>query len=275
MTQHGFVRDGAALQGFDAGEGMPLLFQHGLGGSNAQVLENVPDQPGIRRLTLECRAQGGSQPGTIRPFSIALFADDALAFSDSRGVERFVAGGISMGAAIALRLAVRHPERVQALILARPAWLFEDGPENMRLYAAVAAALRAAPPDEAKAAFARSALAETLRREASDNLTSLLGFFDRPDPAVTADLLDDIARDGPGVTAAEAATLRVPTLVVGHGVDHAHPLATAQALARTIPDAELVEIPPKASDKAAHVAAFRAAASRFLTAFASPSEPAP
>lgn len=264
MSRIAFARDGVTLQGFDAGEGSPFLFQHGLGGSAAQVAENVPDLEGIRRLTLECRAQGGSEAGLTRPFSLALFADDALAFSESRGVRRFVAGGISMGAALALRLAVRHPERVRALILARPAWLCDVAPANMRPYAAVASTLRAAPPAAAKAMFLRSPTADILAREAPDNLASLLGFFERPDSRLTADLLDDIAQDGPSVSRAEVAALNLPTLVIGHGIDLAHPLATAQELAHLIPSAEFVEIPPKATDKAAHVAAFRAAVTRFL-----------
>ncbi len=170
-----------------------------------------------------------------------------------------------MGAAIALRLAVRHPARVDALILARPAWLFGAAPETMRPYAEVAAALRAAPSrTEARARFASSRIAAMLGRDAPDNLASLLGFFERPDAAVTADLLHDIAADGPGVTRAEAAALRLPTLVIGHAVDHAHPLATAEALASTIPGATLIRIPPKAGEKVAHVAAFRAAVAGFL-----------
>ena len=255
----------ALLQGFDRGRGMPLVFQHGLGGSEAQVAEAMPDLPSVRRLTLECRAQGGSEPGSRRPFSIGAFADDVMAFCDARGVDRFVAGGISMGAAIALRLAVSHPARVGALILARPAWLFDAAPENMRPYAEVAGALRAASSRaEAKARFASSPIAAMLGRDAPDNLASLLGFFDRPDAAVTADLLGDIAADGPGVTRAEAAALRLPTLVIGHAVDHAHPLAKAEALAATIPGATLIRIPPKAGEKAAHLAAFRAAVAAFL-----------
>ncbi len=170
-----------------------------------------------------------------------------------------------MGAAIALRLAVRHPARVSGLILARPAWLFDPAPETMRPYAEVAAALRASPSRaEAKTRFASSPIAARLGREAPDNLASLLGFFDRPDAAVTADLLDDIAADGPGVTRAEAAALRLPTLVIGHAVDHAHPLAIAETLAATIPGATLIRIPPKAGEKAAHIAAFRAAVATFL-----------
>ena len=269
-----FQRHDAVLQGFDRGRGRVLVFQHGLGGSEAQVAENVPDLPSFRRLTLECRAQGGSDAGRERPFSIGAFADDVLDFCDARGVGRFVAGGISMGAAIALRLAVRHPARVGALILARPAWLFDPAPETMRPYAEVAAALRGTSSRaDAKARFASSPMAAMLGRDAPDNLASLLGFFDRPDAETTADLLGDIAADGPGVTRAEAAALRLPTLVIGHTIDHAHPLATAEALASAIPGATLIRIPPKAGEKAAHVAAFRAAVATFLDRLPAATEP--
>ena len=42
-----------------------------------------------------------------------------------------------MGAAIALRLAVKQPELVRALVLARPAWVTEPAPPNMQAYAEV------------------------------------------------------------------------------------------------------------------------------------------
>jgi pimeloyl-ACP methyl ester carboxylesterase len=266
------LRDDAPLHGTDSGgDGTTVLFQHGLGGSEAQVAENFPDSPKFRRLTLECRAQGRSSCGTARPFSIRMFADDVLAACDARGAKKFVAGGISMGAAIALRLAATQPARVTGLILARPAWLFGAGPENMRPYAEVSDALRAAPPAEAKAAFAAGETARLLAREAPDNLASLLGFFDRPAPSVTADLLGQIARDGPGLSREAAASLRLPTLVLGNAEDFAHPLIYARTLAEIIPGAQFIELPPKASRKAAHVAAFRASVAAFLNAL--PSDP--
>ena len=267
MSRIALVRDGATLLGHAAGTGLPVLFQHGLGGAEPQVAENVPERPGIRRLTLDCRGHGGSAPGARRPFSIALFAEDALALCDAAGVEGFVAGGISMGAAVALRLAVRHPARVRGLVLARPAWLFAPAPANMMPYAEAAAMMRAAPPAEAKARFAASPTGRRLAREAPDNLASLLGFFDVARPDVLADVLADIARDGPGVSRDEAAALTVPTLVIGHDRDLVHPLAHAEALAAVIPGAELARIPPKQGQRAAHVAAFRAAVAAFLDRF--------
>lgn len=261
MIESRLRRDDADLRVFDTGEGLPVLFQHGLGGDEAQVAGNFPDKPAYRRITVECRGQGGSTAGSVRPFSIAMFADDVLAAADERGLDRFVIGGISMGAAIALRIAVRHPVRVKGLILARPAWLFEPAPDNMLPYAEVAALLRDFPPAEARARFAGSGTAAMLARVAPDNLASLLGFFDRPDPALTASLLGDIAQDGPGVT---ATGIDVPTLVIGHDVDHAHPLAYAKLLAASIPMAGFVQIAPKATDKVRHVQEFRSAVDAFL-----------
>ncbi|MBZ9853145.1 alpha/beta hydrolase [Mesorhizobium sp. CA13] len=259
------LRDDAALRVFDTGQGgLPVVFQHGLGGDAAQVAQNFPDGPTRRRLTVECRAQGGSGAGHKRPFSIAMFADDVLAAADAAGIERFVAGGISMGAAIALRLAVRHPERVTGLVLVRPAWAFDAAPENMRPYAEVAELIRNRPPNEARAVFAASATAARFRAEAPDNLASLLGFFERDNAAIFAEMMQAIAADGPGVSRAAAFALSIPTLVVGSGVDLVHPLATARELARTIPDAVFAEVAPKATDKALHFTEIRAAIGSFL-----------
>jgi len=64
--------------------------------------------------------QGKSEAGDPVKFSLSQFAADILDFADQRRVDRFVIGGISMGAALSLRIAVRFPERVKALILSRP-----------------------------------------------------------------------------------------------------------------------------------------------------------
>ncbi|KAA3448663.1 alpha/beta hydrolase [Mesorhizobium sp. SARCC-RB16n] len=258
------LRDDAALRVFDTGQGLPIVFQHGLGGDAAQVAQNFPDCPSRRRLTVECRAQGGSGAGSKRPFSIAMFADDVLAAADAAGVERFVAGGISMGAAIALQLAARHPDRVLGLVLVRPAWAFDAAPGNMQPYVEVAELIDRLPLDEARAAFASSVTATRFRSEALDNLASLLGFFAREDVAVFAEVMQAIANDGPGVTRPEAASLAMPTLVVGSGIDLVHPLATARELAETIPSAALAEVTPKAADKDRHFTEIRAAIGGFL-----------
>ena len=247
----------------DRGAGPAVVFQHGLGGDEAQVAEVFPDADGLwRRLTLDCRGQGKSPPDPESRYAIRTFAEDVLRLADERGVERFVAGGISMGAAIALHLAVHHPGRVTALILARPAWLFEAAPETMAPYAEVAGLLGTM---DGLTTFNAGETALRLAVEAPGNLASLQGFFTRPNSEATAALLGAIAVDGPGVTRAQAAALALPTLVIGHGRDLVHPLAYAEELAAIIPGARMVEITPKVTDAARHTEEFRTALRRFLT----------
>jgi pimeloyl-ACP methyl ester carboxylesterase len=264
MKAHLLVDD-QKLAFADEGEGLAVLFQHGLGGNEGQVRENFPDDlPGIRRLTLDCRGHGASPPDPAGRYAIRLFAEDCLRLADARRVPRFVAGGISMGAAIALHLACHYPERVSALILARPAWAFAPAPANLRAYAEVGRLLREAGPAKGRLLFDSRDAAAELARTAPGTLATLRGFFDHPNPSDLGRLLARIAADGPDVSEAQAAALRLPTLVIGHGIDHAHPWEHAAVLATTIPGAILVEIPPKATEPEAHRAAFRSAIRAFL-----------
>jgi pimeloyl-ACP methyl ester carboxylesterase len=252
----------ADLAFVDRGSGPAVIFQHGLGGNEAQIAEVFPDEDHRwRRLTLDCRGQGASPPDPHDAYAIQLFAEDVLRLADRRQVERFVAGGISMGAAIGLHLAVHHPARVSALILARPAWLFDPAPANMAPFVEVARLLTA--PD-GLAAFDATETAAMLARDAPGNLSSLRGFFARPNPEATAALLGRIAIDGPGVTRAQVAALTLPTLVIGQRIDHVHPLAYAETLAATIPGAALVEVTPRMTDADRHVGEVRQALRGFL-----------
>jgi pimeloyl-ACP methyl ester carboxylesterase len=261
MSWFTLQRNETTLQGWDGGEGLPVIFQHGLGGDEAQVAEVFSDGDGIRRLTLECRGQGKSGLGDPRGLSIANFADDILAFADSRGVDRFVIGGISMGAAIALRIAVKNPARVRALILARPAWLWDPAPANMKPFIEVASYLQQRTVSD----FEASATAQRLAREAPDNLVSLKKFFSVKDREATATLLATIAGDGPDVSEAEVRAIAVPTLIIGHKIDAVHPLEFAQTLASRIAGSQFAEITPKATDKPKHVAEFGKHVAQFLS----------
>jgi pimeloyl-ACP methyl ester carboxylesterase len=70
-------------------------------------------------------ARGHAPSNDIDPAKATFdtFADDVIALADQLELARFVVGGISLGAATALNLAIRYPRRVTALVLCRPAWL--------------------------------------------------------------------------------------------------------------------------------------------------------
>lgn len=266
LRRFAFPREGPALVAYDSGgDGLPVLFQHGLCGDIAQIAEAFPDDPAYRLVALECAGHGASQAGG--PYAIARFAEDVFALGHHLGLERPVIGGISMGAAIAARLAVRRPGLARAVVLARPAWVAEPAPANMAPNAEVGRLLAALPPDEARKTFSRGDTRARLAREAPDNLRSLENFFGREPVAETSALLTAISADGPGVTEAELAGLALPTLVLATGEDFVHPLGHAERLAQLIPGARLERLAPKGVDKAAYLRDFHAALRSFLKDF--------
>jgi pimeloyl-ACP methyl ester carboxylesterase len=265
MTGSRFRVDGLSLSVSETERaGNPVIFQHGLCGDARQSSEVFPQESGFRRVTLECRGHGQSDAGELSALSFATFAGDLEAFIGARFDAPVILGGISMGAALALQIAIRRPQRVAALILARSAWTVTKGPANMQPYVLVGRLLSEHAPGVARAIFEESDTARRLALEAPDNLASLRAFFTRPPHAVTAALLTSVAADGPSVDWQEVERITAPTLVIGHGRDASHPLAHSVELSRRIPSATLVQITAKAEDRVRHVTDFRAAMSKFL-----------
>ena len=73
--------------------------------------------PRYRTIALDNRGAGRSDKPFGR-YDLEEMADDAVAVLDAAGVDRAHVMGASMGGAIAQLVALRHPERVQSLILA-------------------------------------------------------------------------------------------------------------------------------------------------------------
>lgn len=253
--------DGATLAYEVAGAGRPVLWQHGLGATAAQPAEVFPPQ--FQRITLICRGHEGSHLGDPARLSIAQFTDDALALLNHLNLQTIAVGGISLGAAIALRLAALHPTRANALILARPAWIIDPAPASMAAYTEVARLLLS-HGEMGRALFQSGQIYRDLSTASPDNAASLVTFFTRPDPDSTKALLSRIPLDGPGITASQMRALSLPTLILTTAEDHVHPRAYGDALAALIPDAKLQSLTPKGRDKASHVDEFRAALAGFL-----------
>jgi pimeloyl-ACP methyl ester carboxylesterase len=264
MHNTAFLCDGLSLNVVEGELGTPVIFQHGLCGSAAQTAEAFPDDPRFQLVTLECRGHGASPAADEKRFSIKSFTEDLASLIEERKLPPCVIGGISMGAAIASRLAVIRPELVKALIIARPAWVAAEAPQNCAPNIEVGELLSRLPPMEAKAAFLRGETARRLERLAPDNLNSLTGFFSREPARVTAALLTRIAGDGPGITEDQLCDLRIPTLIIATDQDVIHPIASAERLYALIPGSILKTITPKGVDKARYLSEFRSTLLTFL-----------
>lgn len=100
-----------------AGTGRPVLFLHGLGGSRIAwepQLEELGDT--FRCIAWDLPGYGDSEP--LERLTFPAIADAVVRLLDELGIERADVVGLSFGGQQALHVALRHPERVDRLVLA-------------------------------------------------------------------------------------------------------------------------------------------------------------
>jgi 3-oxoadipate enol-lactonase len=114
---------GVRMRYFVGGEGPPLILVHGLGGAASNWTELAPLLMRSRRLLVpELPGHGGSTalPGVS---GIEPFADRVAAVAELENMLPAPVVGHSLGGMVVLRLALRRPDAVQALVLAAGAGL--------------------------------------------------------------------------------------------------------------------------------------------------------
>ena len=121
------------------GSGFPLLMINGLGSDHLEWLHQIPAfEARFRVVVFDNRGTGrsGVPPG---PYTTGQMADDAASLLRALGIPRAHVLGVSLGGMIAQEVALRHPDRVEGLVLGC------TGPGG---------GLSVRPPPEAMAAFA-------------------------------------------------------------------------------------------------------------------------
>ncbi|NIV27972.1 MAG: alpha/beta fold hydrolase [Anaerolineae bacterium] len=93
--------------------GPPVVFVHGAGGTHQHWLYQVRDLPHSPTYALDLPGHGRSE-GQGRDV-ISAYGDWLVAFLDAAGLDQAVLVGHSMGGAIVLDTALRHPGRVAGL----------------------------------------------------------------------------------------------------------------------------------------------------------------
>ncbi len=248
-----FTRDGLTFFYREAGEGLPFVFQHGLGGDSSRAFAGYSPQPGIRLIGFDARGHGETRPlGPPDRLRLATFADDLIGLMDHLGIEKAVIGGISMGAALTLNATLRYPHRVLGLVQSRPAWLDLPYPDNIRYFPPIASFLRHFGAAEGRKRFEATPEFERVKAESADVAQVLLDNFAHPRAEETWPKFVEIPLDCPLKSLDELAAIAVPTLVIGCRPDPVHPYHMAEALGRSIPKAELVEVTPKVLDEPRH-----------------------
>jgi pimeloyl-ACP methyl ester carboxylesterase len=121
------------LRYFVAGEGPPLLLVHGLGGAASNWVALAPLLAHrFRVLVPDLPGHGGSTP-LAAATTFDPYADRLARLAEHELIERVAVVGHSLGALVALRLAVGRPEHVSALVLAGAAGIRSATREAERL----------------------------------------------------------------------------------------------------------------------------------------------
>jgi 2-succinyl-6-hydroxy-2,4-cyclohexadiene-1-carboxylate synthase len=113
------VDDGLRLHVALSGDGPPLVLLHGFTGS-AETWAPLGSALGAAYTTIAVDLPGHGRsmaPDDPARYALGRFADDLARVLDALAIERVAVLGYSMGGRAALRFALRHPDRVAALVL--------------------------------------------------------------------------------------------------------------------------------------------------------------
>ncbi len=234
--------DGALLSFAECGPrgGIPLVLVHGWL-ADATVWEPLVEALGERHRTIAVDLRGfGASNGAQGAFSIESFSNDLADLIAAIDLDPVVVVGHSMGAAVAQRFAIDHPEAVEGLVL------IAAGPASgVAFPPKIEAMFRAAASDKVVAARWLDGLAYG---EWTPELSAVLhAAAARANHAAAAQSLEAWLHAD---FAAEAATIETPTLVIAPSADRPMtPDFLRKNVADVITDSRFVVL-----DKAGHYA---------------------
>lgn len=245
------------------GSGPPVVLMHSFLCSGRMWEKQVePLAEHCQVINLDLRGHGRS--GVIeKPFTLYDMVDDTLAVLDRLEIERAAWAGLSIGGMIALRAALRVPERVSSLLLLDT----DSGPEKWatRLkYRALGAIARAFGLGPVRPQIARLMFGPTTHREQAELVAEWTEIFSSVHiPSILLMLDPLVARDDLRPRLAE---IDAEALVLVGSEDRSLPPVRSRTLAAALARAELVEV-----EGAGHLSALErpaevtAAMTRFLT----------
>ena len=219
MREHWFEHGGVRHYAIERGQGRPVILLHGgLANHLACWVFAAPLAERFRIITPDLRASGRSiHAGALTWDDLA---DDVAALVRHLGLASAVIGGVSFGAGAAVRVALRHPAIVDALLVLNPAY----GGADLGLLPAQADAMRAMD------AAGQRAVAEgievlfpllvALPEEMRERARAVFATYDAASVAALTRFMASGAQ--PFERAAELTAIAAPTLLVP-GTDPTHP----------------------------------------------------
>ena len=233
-----FHYEGHRIEYDSYGEGERLLvLAHGLL-MNRRMFERLGPElarQGNRVVCVDLLGHGRSdRPEDLRLYSMPLFARQVVALLDHLEQRSAVVGGTSLGANVALELAVRHAERVRGLFIEMPV-LDNALPAVAAAFAPLLLGLRLGRPAFELTSRLTSALPRT------HHLLDIGLDFVRQRPGPSGAVLEGLLLGETAPHREQRLGIEQPALIVGHPRDPLHPFSDSGMLAEELPNGRLVE----------------------------------
>ncbi|MES2400757.1 MAG: alpha/beta hydrolase [Pseudomonadota bacterium] len=222
----------------------PLLMIHGTGGSWECFCANIAAfSKDYNCYAFDTVGTGFSDKPDV-DYEIPLYVEHTANFMKAVGISKASIIGVSLGAWIAVRFALTHPEKVQSLVLVSAAGLITDAKTSSDIKGARFNAVDNPSWDNVSAVF------KGLILEEQNRIPDFVGVRQAvyKKPGMRRAMEHILCLQEPNIRArnmipeSDWRTLQAPTLLIG-AVDHQDIfLETAQRVAKLIPKAEYVEI---------------------------------
>jgi pimeloyl-ACP methyl ester carboxylesterase len=232
------------IRGEMAGEGTPIVLCHGITATRGYVVHGsrALERAGHSVVAYDARGHGESDPapdgqGYGYP---ELVGDLQEVVATSLGEASFVLAGHSMGAHTAVAYALRHPERLDGLVLIGPTYMGEVSDESLAYWDGLAGALQSGGVDGFVDYVDRNQRTDPAWRDSVLRFTRER-ILRQLHPEALVDALRQVPRSRPFGQMAELEELQVPALVVASddAADPGHPRHVAEAYAERLPLARL------------------------------------
>lgn len=241
---------GARVHHVRRGTGPPVLFLHGLAGfvedfTHTPIPEALEDS--FESIVLDRPGYGHSTRPSPELADVRVQADWLAELVDALGLERPIVVGHSLGGALAMALAVRHPAKLGGLVLLAPyVYPYTEADDWIHAlprlpmarsaiaHVFVAPVARLLEPHLVSASFAPQEIPEDYHQLWLDRVT-------QPDHFDTT--VEEVRRIDPALATLGDAYPQVeaPTILIAGTHDESVDARTnAQALAETLPNAELI-----------------------------------
>ncbi len=231
------------------GTGQPFVFLHGLGGSSIAIKNTYRPIDQIQLIVIDLPAHGRSQ-WTGDQYNFKFLAKVVVKLMNEIGYSTFFLGGISMGAAVSLRIALDFPQMVEKLVLIRSAWINKPMDEQfIELFDLCALHLETKDITGFKQQTQYIKFAKDNQRFADIFLAFFLDRAAHRYPQKFAIL----PKERPFANWSELKDITCPTLVIANRQDVIHPFEYSEQIAQHLSNSKFFEVISKDVDSSKHL----------------------